>query len=223
MGFALLVGVLVWLLDRGDSKPVVPPTPEPGRETPTPLAEPPLQPPPTPAPDVLADLPAEPPAGEGELDGQPPRLLDGATGTWPERFAAGAWLLVFAGGPDEEAARHTREAALSLHRRLQGRGIRVALVVGRSAFETPAGTLLEPVELEAQMGALEARDGLTLLLDPRHDGRDAIREARYDLRTPNAAVLLVNGEIEIQTQPPEGGMTLRRLQPIAKRARDFVR
>jgi hypothetical protein len=224
VGFALLIGLLIWLVTSGNSGD------EPGPGGDGPVEPGPVEPGPgapgagrTPTPEEPSDLPPEPAPGQAALDGQPGRLLDGASGTWRERLGAGAWLLVFAGGADEAAAASTRASALSLHRRYLGTGLNVALVVPRGAFERGDGTLIEPQQREAALTSLSARDGITVLLDPRHDQRDAIRESRYGLATPNAALLLVEGQVEVLTQPPQGPMTLRHLGRIAERARGFLR
>ncbi len=221
-GFALLVGLL-WIVLRGGAEPTAggPGATDqpPGRsadgdgERPGP-AGPSVR---TELDDQPGLLPPFPAGGRAPLDGQPPRLLDGATGTWIERLREGPWLLVFAGG-GEDAAALTRRTAHALHRRFDGRGVRVALVLPRRLLEQADGAVLAPSDLVASLEALEARDGMTVLLDPFAGGRDAIREARYGLESQNAAVLLVQGEIEAQTSPPTGGMDLKRLLPVARRA-----
>jgi hypothetical protein len=209
LGFVLIAGLLYGLLG---STPDAPKRPQ---EAPQPT------PPPMPAP-VDDPLPPEPDAGALAQDGKDPVFIDGATGTWRERFASGTWLLVFAGGADEEAARATRASAHSLHRRYTGTGLNVALVVPRAVLQDAGGRLLEPSRLREAMQRLGAVDGLTLMVDPSEAGRDSIRERGYALALPNAALLLVDGTTEMVSQPPSGAMTLKHLARIAERARALL-
>jgi hypothetical protein len=210
-GFVLVLGVLYVVL-KDDAQP----TPEPDAPA---VTEEPEPAPPTRLTEIddLPDMPPYPPGGRAPSDGRAPSVIDASAADWMLAVDDGPWLLVFAGG-DEEHGALTRRTAHAYHRRLDGRGVQVALVLGRRFFERADASLPGATELQAMVGRMDAVDGLTVVLDPVVDGRSAVREGRFGLRSENGAVLLVNGQLEAQTSPPEGGMDAERLLPIARKA-----
>jgi hypothetical protein len=219
-GFALLVGVL-WLVLRESPKSGLPEEHAP---------EDPGVAPPASRLTEIDDLPGLPPYPAGGLapsDGRPPSVVDAADPAWFGRVKEGRWLLVFAGGPEPHAA-FTLRTAHGLHRRFDGKGVQVALVLARRFYEQADGALLSATEVQASLMDRGARDGITVILDPvlresGDQGREAVRQGRFGLRSEIAAVLLSDGRLESQSSPPEGPMDIARLLPIAKKAWDLGR
>ncbi|MFM8980209.1 MAG: formylglycine-generating enzyme family protein [Planctomycetia bacterium] len=220
LGFALVAGLLAWLLAPGAGAPAG----GSGGGTSGGVGggeageQPPLRAGRGPE-DVLA---REPAPGAGARDGQPVEVLEGGSAAWDQLLARGTRLVVFAGG-EEEVAAATRAAARSLHRRYPAERLRVVLVLPRTALERADGTLGEPAQLERALAALGVADGMTVVLDPLEARRALVREVRYGLSEPNAALLLVEGIKVHQTQPPTGPMDLVRLLPLVQRVPALVR
>lgn len=210
LGFVLVAGLLGWLLSQGGRAPD--PDVGPGDEPSPARAERGPE-------EVLAPEPA---AGAGARDGQPVEVLEGGTAAWEALVSRGTRLVVFAGG-EEQAAAATRAAARSLHRRYPAERLGVVLVLPRAALERADGTLGEPAQLERALAALGVADGMTVVLDPLEARRALLREVRYGLGEPNAALLLVEGIKVHQTQPPTGPMDLVRLLPLVQRVPALVR
>jgi hypothetical protein len=224
-GFALLLGVL-WVVLREGEETVDPgagTVEEVGGSVPPPAPAP--EPPPTPEEptrlveidDFPGALPAYPAGGRAPSDGKPPIPIDGADPTWAAALGDGVTLLIFAGGPEESSA-ITRRTAHSLHRRFDGHGVRVALVLPRRVVENADGSLLKGAELTGALEQIDARDGITVVLDPNVSGKDALRVGRFGLRQDTGAVLLNHGQLEAQSSPPQGGMDVARLLPVGRKA-----
>ncbi len=205
LGFALLLGMLAWLLLEGPAAP-----------SPSTVGDDPAAAPGSRASEQdLLRLAPEPAPGRAARDGQPVQVVEGGSPACEALLARGTRLVVFAGG-EEEAAAATRAAARSLHRRY-GPRLDVVLVVPRGAVERADGTLGEPAQLERALASLGVTDGMTVVLDPPEARRDLLREVRMALSEPNAALLWADGVRVHQSQPPSGAMDLPRLLPLVER------
>lgn len=205
LGFALLLGMLAWLLLEGPAAP-----------SPSTMGDDPAAAPGSRASEQdLLRLAPEPAPGRAARDGQPVQVVEGGSPACEALLARGTRLVVFAGG-EEEAAAATRAAARSLHRRY-GPRLDVVLVVPRGAVERADGTLGEPAQLERALASLGVTDGMTVVLDPPEARRDLLREVRMALSEPNAALLWADGVRVHQSQPPSGAMDLPRLLPLVER------
>jgi hypothetical protein len=210
-GGFLLFGTLIAVLIANSGKD------EGTKEPPIEAARPPT-PPPEGGPeglDPITGLPPYPPI-DPELDGRPPVVIDGAEPGWDARLAKGPWLLVFA-SPGSEAGDVTLRAAYNLHRRLRGSGVNVAAVIPRSVV-AESGALPWGGELTATLANVRLKDGMTVLLDPDAAGQAAIRGTKYALGSDVGVVVLKDGRMNTLSVPPEGGMPLHRMLPIARRA-----
>lgn len=205
LGFALLLGMLAWLLLEGPAAP-----------SPSTMGDDPAAAPGSRASEQdLLRLAPEPAPGRAARDGQPVQVVEGGSPACEALLDRGTRLMVFAGG-EEEAAAATRAAARSLHRRY-GPRLDVVLVVPRGAVERADGTLGEPAQLERALASLGVTDGMTVVLDPPEARRDLLREVRMALSEPNAALLWADGVRVHQSQPPSGAMDLPRLLPLVER------